>query len=68
MKTLTSRQRALVLLAVLLDGVDGATYLENDSVSGPMLKRAAQDLIKQPTELRVPLVGTLLRIALEELA
>jgi len=66
MKNLTPRQRALVSLAVLLDGIEGATYLENDSVSGPLLKRAAQELVKQPPELRLPLVGTLLRMALEE--
>jgi hypothetical protein len=43
-------------------------YLENDAINGEGLKRAALDLAGVAPELRMPLVGTLLRDALEELA
>jgi hypothetical protein len=42
-------------------------YLENDSVNGQGLKRAALDLAGVEPELRMPLVGTLLRDALKEM-
>lgn len=67
-RSLSPRARALVAVAVLLDGIDAPTYLENDSVNGPGLKRAASDLAVQEPELRMPFVGTVLRLAVEELA
>lgn len=65
---LSARQRALVALAVLLDGREAGIYLENDSVAGPGLKKAAADLAAIPPELRMPFAGTMLRGALSELA
>lgn len=67
-RSLRPEQRALVAVAVLLDGREAGMYLENDAVNGEGLKRAALDLAGVAPELRMPLVGTLLRDALEELA
>jgi hypothetical protein len=66
-RSLSPRQRALVAVAVLLDGREAGMYLENDSVNGQGLKRAALDLAGVEPELRMPLVGTLLRDALKEM-
>lgn len=66
-RTLSARQRALVAIAVLLDGREAAVYLKNDTVNGAGLHRAALDLAGQAPDLRMPYVGTMLRIALEEL-
>jgi hypothetical protein len=65
-RNLPPRQRALVALAVLLDGREGSLYLENDSLNGPALARAAGDLSGLELELRLPFAGTLLRQALRE--
>lgn len=67
-RSLRPEQRALVAVAVLLDGREAGMYLENDAINGEGLKRAALDLAGVAPELRMPLVGTLLRDALEELA
>ena len=66
-RSLPARAKALVALAVLLDGRDSSTYLERDAGNGANLARAANDLAALPTDLRMPLAGTLLRTALEEL-
>lgn len=66
-RVLSQRQRALVAVAVLLDGREAETFLENDAVNGIALKRAAAELAAQPPDLRMPYVGTMLRNALEEI-
>jgi len=66
-RSLSPWQRALVAVAVLLDGREAGMYLENDSVNGQGLKRAALDLAGVEPELRMALVGTLLRDALKEM-
>ncbi len=65
-KGLTARQRALVAIAVLLDGRESGEYIEKDSVNGSGMKKAALFLASVEPEIRMPLVGTLLREALEE--
>ena len=65
---LSPRQRALVAVAVLLDGRESGVYLENDSVNGVGLKRAAFELAGIELELRVPFMGSVLRTALAEMA
>lgn len=65
-RNLPPRQRAVVALAVLLDGREGAMFLENDSLLGPALSRAAMDLSGFELELRLPFAGTMLRQSLEE--
>ena len=66
-RALAPHQRALVAMAVLLDGHEAPVYLENDSVNGLGLQKAAADLAKLTPEMRMPFVGTLLRSALNEL-
>ena len=66
-RSLAPRYRALVAVAVLLDGLEAGTYLENDAVNGSGLKRAAADLAGLNAELRAPFTGTMLRSALAEL-
>jgi len=66
-RALAARQRALVAVAVLLDGREAAVYLKNDAVNGEGLQKAALDLASQPPELRMPFVGTVLRNALSEM-
>jgi len=66
-RSLPARQRALVAVAVLLDGREAAVYLKNDVVNGAGLHRAALELAGQAPELRMPYVGTMLRMAVEEL-
>jgi hypothetical protein len=66
-RSLSAKYRALVAVALLLDGREAGLYLENDALSGPGLKRAAGELAQIEPELRMPLVGTLLRSAVREL-
>jgi hypothetical protein len=66
-RALTPHNRALVAVALLLDGREAHTYLEIDAISGTGMKRAALDMCDADTELRIPFLGTMLRIALEEL-
>lgn len=66
-RALGTRERALVAVAVLLDGLDAVEFLSGDKQRRSALMRAARDLAELPPELRLPLAGTLLRSALEEL-
>ncbi|GEM_PF-1410651 len=65
---LSPRQRALICMAVLFDGVDAGSFLESDARSGIELRAAADVLSSQQADLRLPLVATLLRQAVEELS
>ncbi len=67
-RNLSARQRAVVAIGLLLDGREAENYLENDSVFGSALSKAAHDLADQPPDLRMPFVGTMLRIALREMS
>lgn len=66
-RSLSAHNQALVAIAVLLDGHEADVYLENDAVHGSGLQKAAQELASQKPEVRMPLLGTLLRSANEEL-
>ena len=65
-RSLSPWNRALVAVAVLLDGREAAVYLESDALNGAGLEKAAGDLASQDPELRMPYVGTVLRHALRE--
>ncbi|MBX7137401.1 MAG: hypothetical protein K1X83_05405 [Oligoflexia bacterium] len=65
-RALSEKDRALVAVAVLMDGRDAGVYLENDAQSGAVLKRAADDLAAQELELRMTYAATQLRAALKE--
>jgi hypothetical protein len=66
-RALSAYQRAVVAVAVLLDGHEAGVYLENDSLAGAGLAKSAEELASQPPELRMPFVGSVLRAALAEL-
>lgn len=65
---LSAHNRALVAIAVLLDGHESGMYFEMDGVNAVGLKRAAEDLAELPPELRMPLVGTMIREALLQIS
>lgn len=67
-RSLTTRERAVVCIAVLLDGHDAVDFLSSDKGRAPALSRAAKDLANIPHEIRMPLLGTLLRDAMAKLA
>lgn len=67
LRSLSAAERALVAVAVLLDGREAAVYLENDAQHGQALERAASDLASVEVELRMPYAGTILRSALQEM-
>lgn len=66
-RSLSPRSRALVAVAVLLDGREAGMYLATDTHSGPGLQKAAVDLAELDPELRMPFLGSALRVALKEL-
>jgi hypothetical protein len=66
-RALTTREKAVVCLAVLLDGHDAVDYLSSDRERAPALSRAAKDLASIAPEIRMPLLGTLMREAVQEL-
>jgi len=65
-RSLSARDRALVAVAVLVDGNDSQRYLGYDGEKGEQLKRAAEELCSLEVDARVAFVGTALRLALEE--
>ncbi len=66
-RALSTRERAVAAVGVLLDGHDASQYLSSDKSRSVALSRVAKDLAEFPPELRMPLVGTLLRDALKQL-
>lgn len=60
-------ERAIVAIAVLLDGHDAGQFLRYDADRGDELRSAANELFALAPELRLPFMGTVLRRALEEL-
>ncbi len=67
LRSLGAFDRALVCVAVLLDGRDATTYVENDATRGTALKRAAEDLASIEMDLRMSYAASVLRKSLEEL-
>lgn len=66
-ESLSARERAVVAVAVLLDGHDAIDMLSSDKDRKGALSRSAKELAELSPELRLPLLGTLLREALAEL-
>lgn len=64
---LSSRQQALVAVGVLLDGEQAVQFLSTDKEPQGGLSSVAEELAKLAPELRVSLVGSILRRSLEEL-
>lgn len=66
-RALGDKEQALVAIGVLLDGHDAVEYLSSDRHRKTALSRAARDVADLPAELRMPLIGTLLRAAVARL-
>lgn len=66
-KSLNADKRALLAIAVLLDGREAINYLGFDSVLDNSMQRIAEEISSLEPELRMPLLGTLLREAITEL-
>lgn len=67
-RSLPAKERAIVAAAVLLDGREAENYLGNDISLGQKLSQAAIQLATIPIDIRMPLVGALLRAALNDIA
>ncbi len=63
---LNNRERALVAIAVLLDGGEALEYLRIDRARGEALRLACEELLSFDLDMRLPYAGTALRRALEE--
>ena len=66
-KKLSVRDQALITIAVLLDGREAANYFDAEDVRDQELKKVAIELAEISPELRMPLLGSLLRTALSEI-
>ena len=64
---LDSASQVRVALAVLLDGGDAPLYLQIDEKQGSELRQAAEELLAMELDIRFPYVGTMLRLALEDI-
>ena len=67
LRALSDREQAIVAIAVLLDGHDAEQFLSSDKDRSQALSRAAGDLVQLSPDLRIPLLGTLLRRILVKL-
>lgn len=66
-QNLEAKERALIAIAVLLDGREAVTYLRGSDPEEGRIRLAAEDLARIVPEMRMPLLGTLLRTALKDL-
>ena len=64
---LDPKDRALVAVAVLMDGNDAPGYLVLDEERGVQLEKAARELAQLELDVRMPYVGTMLRLALAQI-
>jgi len=64
---LLPHDRALVALAVLLDGEDAARYVALVESKGERLEIAAAELMQMEFDIRLAFAGTMLRRALAEM-
>jgi hypothetical protein len=65
---LSPHQKALVAVAVLLDGREAIAYLLGNRPEDILLRQAAEEISNLQPELRMPFIGTILRTAIKELA
>jgi hypothetical protein len=66
LRALDPIDRALVAVAVLIDGSDASLYLDGDADRSQELKQAVEELCRLEIDGRLAFVGTVLRLALEE--
>jgi len=67
-KSLGPELQALIATAVVFDGQDALTYLATDAEHGEMLVAIAAAVTQLEADLRVQLMGTLLRDAVSILS
>ncbi len=60
-RKLSPREQALVCVAVLFDGLDAPEVLGTDAENGQILRKLAKELGSLAPDVRMPLLGTLLR-------
>lgn len=65
-QSLSTREQALICVAVLLDGFEASSYLANDLKNGVIFEKLSSDFANLSPELRTPLLGTLLRQSLKD--
>lgn len=63
---LSTRDRIIVAMSVLLDGFEAIDYLKVRFENRDSLIHAASEILNIPYDVRSPLLGTLLRCAIEE--
>jgi hypothetical protein len=66
LRALDPIDRALVAVAVLIDGSDASLYLDGDVERSQDLKNAVEELCRLEIDGRLAFVGTVLRLALKE--
>ena len=66
-RALGEREKCIVALALLVDGLDAIEHLSVDEDNKTAFQRAAKDFTEMPPELRIPLLGTMLRKTLKDL-
>ena len=66
LRALDPIDRALVAVAVLIDGSDASLYLDGDPERSEALKQAVEELCRLEIDGRLAFVGTILRLALQE--
>lgn len=67
LRALGFREQALVAVAVMLDGDAAAHYLRSDRERSGTLARVVKDVMEFNPDLRLALLGTVLRDALKAL-
>lgn len=66
-RVMSAKNRALVALGLLMDGSNAAYVLSHDLSLGEHYQKVCEELNSLEAELRLPLLGTLLRQALLDL-
>ena len=58
---LSLHQQLLVLTAILLDGEDAKTYLDNDYQQSDLFMKVYKEIMLLEPSARIPYLGTMLR-------
>jgi len=66
-RALGKKEKCIVALALLIDGLDALDYLAIDRDNHTAFLRAAKDFTEMSPELRIPFLGTILRETIVEL-
>lgn len=66
-RNLSPHNQALIAISILLDGREGGNFLEIIQPDGDILKKIANQVAVLDPEIRMPLIGSMLRAAIERL-